>query len=418
MNTIMRRRIAYALGVVLGAGIIVELLIALILRPPAAAIADIGAVLALSCVVSVAVAAVGMWLVTARFLSALRARLLGVVACGVVVACVNIVVAALLMFVSHHDFVFLALVTLFSGTVSIAVGSVLAATITDRLDAISTAAATLAAGDYAVRVPLVAADPVDETRTLAHAFNMMAAEVERATVQHAGDEEARRMLIAAVSHDLRTPLAAIRAMIEAITDGVVTEPETVARFHATMGREIRALSTLIDDLFELSQLEAGRLALTLAPAAVPDLIAEVVEGMRAQAAARDVRIGAAVDGIVEPVVIDRPAVRRVLTNLVQNAIRHTPADGTVGITARRVGDGVRVDVVDTGEGIAVEDLPRIFERFYRGERSRSRGTGGAGLGLAIARGLVEAHGGRIWVESVPGRGACFSFVLPVRPVKG
>jgi len=128
-----------------------------------------------------------------------------------------------------------------------------------------------------------------------------------------------------------------------------------------------------------------------------------------------VHLAAGVEGVIGPVVIDTPAVRRVLTNLMQNALRHTPADGTVAVTARAVADGVQVDVIDTGEGIPASDLPHIFDRFFRGERSRSRETGGAGLGLAIARGFVEAHGGRIWVESEVGRGTRFSFVLPRTP---
>jgi len=218
-----------------------------------------------------------------------------------------------------------------------------------------------------------------------------------------------------VSHDLRTPLAAVRAMIEAITDGVVTDPPTVARFHTTMSREILTLSALIDDLFELSRLESGQIALSLAPVAVSELIAEVVEGLTVQAAAQDVRLSADVDAAVGDVVLDRPAVRRVLTNLVGNAIRHTPADGMIGVSAHPTPEGIRVDVSDTGEGIAAEDLPRVFERFYRGDKSRNRGTGGAGLGLAIARGFIEAHGGRIWVESEPGQGSRFSFVLPDMP---
>jgi two-component system OmpR family sensor kinase/two-component system sensor histidine kinase BaeS len=120
----------------------------------------------------------------------------------------------------------------------------------------------------------------------------------------------------------------------------------------------------------------------------------------------------AVDDSLPPVLMDVARVQRVLFNLVQNAIRHTPSDGTILLAAQEEPDTVRVDVVDSGEGVAPDDLPHIFERFYRGEKSRVRGQGGTGLGLAIARGLVEAHGGRIWAQSVPGRGARFSFVLP------
>ncbi len=328
---------------------------------------------------------------------------------------VNVLFAALAMFVSRHDLIFLVLISLYATAVSIIIGAVVAASLADRLRMVSDGAKLLAGGDLTTRVAMPDTDAADETFVLASSFNMMAARLESAAMQHADDEEARRALIAAVSHDLRTPLAAVRAMIEAITDGVVTEPETVARFHATMSREIRTLSALIDDLFELSRLESGQIALSLAPVAVPELIAEVVEGLAVQAAAHAVRLTADVDAAVGDAILDRPAVRRVLTNLVGNAIRHTPADGTIGVSARPTPEGIQVDVSDTGEGIAPEDLPRVFERFYRGEKSRNRGTGGAGLGLAIARGFIEAHGGRIWVESTPGQGSRFSFVLPQMP---
>jgi len=364
------------------------------------------------CLLSFSVAGLGLWLVTTNILKTLRARITAVLVTGAAVILVNVLFASLAMFVSHHDLVFLVIVSLYATAVSIIVGAVLAATLADSLRAVSNAAKTLAAGDLTTRVPLPDTGAADETYALAVSFNTMAMQLESASAQHAEDEEARRALIAAVSHDLRTPLAATRAMIEAITDGVVTDPETVARFHATMGREIRTLSALIEDLFELSRLEAGQLALSLAPAAVSDLIAEVVEGLTAQAAARDVRLVAMVDHTVGSVEIDRPAVRRVLTNLVQNALRHTPADGTIDVSAHPTPEGVRVDVADTGEGITAADLPHIFERFYRGEKSRNRETGGAGLGLAIARGFIEAHGGRIWVESDAGHGCRFSFTLP------
>jgi len=411
----MRRRFVRALGAVCIAFGVVELLTVAIWQPPAVLLWKTAAYLAISGVLSLGVMGLGLWLMLAGILRTIRARIVGALVAGSVVALVNVLVSALLMFASRHDVLLLSLLSFFGVVVSVSLGAVLASSLTDRLHAVSDAAAALATGDLTVRVPPPTPDAASEVRALTVAFNMMAEQLEEAAKQRADDDEARRMLVAAISHDLRTPLASIRAMIEAITDGVVTDPETVARFHTTMGREIRTLSALITDLFELSQLEAGQLALSLAPATLPDLISEVVEGLAAQAAAREIHIAGGVEGSVGPVIMDTPAVRRVLTNLVQNALRHTPADGTVAVTARAVAEGVQVDVVDTGEGIPATDLPHIFERFYRGEKSRSRETGGAGLGLAIARGFVEAHGGRIWVESEAGRGTRFSFILPRTP---
>ncbi len=415
VSAMMRRRFVRALGAVGVAFVVVELLMIAIWQPPVGDLGKMAVFLAASGTLSLGVMGIGLWLMQTGVLRTIRARMIGALVAGSVVALVNVIFSALLMFASRHDVLLLALLSFFAVVVSVALGAVLAGSLTDRLRAVSDAAAALATGDLTVRVPPPTADAASEVRALTIAFNSMAAQLEEAARQRADDDEARRMLVAAISHDLRTPLASIRAMIEAITDGVVTDAETTARFHATMGREIRTLSALITDLFELSQLEAGQLALSLAPATIPDLIAEVVEGLSAQAAAREIHIASGVEGAVGPVVIDTPAVRRVLTNLVQNALRHTPADGTVAVTVRAVAEGVQVDVVDTGEGILATDLPHIFERFYRGEKSRSRETGGAGLGLAIARGFVEAHGGRIWVESEAGHGTRFSFILPRTP---
>ncbi len=408
----MRRRFARALGAVCIAFGVVELLMIAIWQPPAGDLWKMAAFLTVSGLLSLGVMGAGLWLMQTDVLRTIRARIIGALVAGSVVALINVLFSALLMFASRHDVLLLSLLSFFAVVASIALGAVLAGSLTDRLRAVSDAAAALANGDLAIRVPPPTTDAASEVRALMVAFNRMAAQLEEAATRRAEDDEARRMLVAAISHDLRTPLASIRAMIEAITDGVVTDAETIDRFHATMGREIRTLSALMTDLFELSQLEAGQLALSLAPATIPDLITEVVEGLSAQAAAREIHIAGSVEGAVGPVVIDTPAVRRVLTNLVQNALRHTPADGTVAVTARAVAEGVQVDVVDTGEGIPAADLPHVFERFYRGEKSRSRETGGAGLGLAIARGFVEAHGGRIWVESEAGRGTRFSFILP------
>jgi signal transduction histidine kinase len=225
-------------------------------------------------------------------------------------------------------------------------------------------------------------------------------------------EEARRQLIEAVSHDLRTPLATMRAMIESINDGIVTEPETISRYHRTMQREIAYLSRLIDDLFELSQLDSGLLQLHPEASNVRDLVSDTLEALKPQADQRRLVLCGEVPDYLPDVVMDVPRMQRVLYNLVQNALRHTPADGSVVIRALDTGDEVQVSVEDTGEGVEPDELPKIFERFYRGSRARSREEAGSGLGLTIAKGIVELHGGRIWAVSERYQGAVFTFALP------
>jgi signal transduction histidine kinase len=195
---------------------------------------------------------------------------------------------------------------------------------------------------------------------------------------------------------------------------MVQDPVTVDRYLDTAKREIRSLSLLIDDLFELAQLEAGGVPLELAANSISDLISDTLESFSELAARQEVALQGSVEPGVDPVVLDAQQIGRVLSNLLSNALLHTPAGGTVQIYAFRDTEGVTVEVSDSGLGIDSQDLPHIFERFYRGEKSRSRATGGAGLGLAIAKGIVEAHGGQISAESAPNEGTCFRFVLPVR----
>ncbi len=208
-------------------------------------------------------------------------------------------------------------------------------------------------------------------------------------------EEARRQLVAAASHDLRTPLASLRLLVESIDDGVATG-ETRDRYLAEIRTHVAVLSDLIDDLFELSRIEAGDISWTMRQIELGELIGDAVAAMRAPAAERGVRIAAelpAGDVVAEA---NAEKVRRVLFNLIQNAIRHTPADGSVTVRARPARGGVEIEVVDDGEGITAGDGERVFEAFYRGDAAR--GEDGAGLGLAISRAIVEAHGGRIWLE--------------------
>jgi signal transduction histidine kinase len=199
-----------------------------------------------------------------------------------------------------------------------------------------------------------------------------------------------------------------------LADGVVDDPTTVKRYLQTAQRHIRSLSILIDDLFELAELDAGGLSLEQHPESISDLISDTLETFSALAARQDVKLEGSVSPGIDLVCMDVQKIGRVLANLVSNALQHTPTGGSVEIRASAMAEDVQVEVRDTGEGIRTEDLPHVFEQFYRGEKSRSRDTGGSGLGLAIAKGIVEAHGGRIWVAS-SGRsqGATFAFTLPL-----
>jgi signal transduction histidine kinase len=208
-------------------------------------------------------------------------------------------------------------------------------------------------------------------------------------------EEARRQLVAAASHDLRTPLASLRLLVESIDDGIV-EGETRDRYLREIRTHVGVLSDLVDDLFELSRIEAGDISWTMRQVELGDLIGDTVAAMRAPAQERGVHIAAELPDGAVLAEANAEKVQRVLFNLIQNAIRHTPADGSVTVRARREGGGVEVEVADDGEGIPSGDDERVFEAFYRGDAAR--GEEGAGLGLAISRAIVEAHGGKIWLE--------------------
>src|SRR4051794_14315308 len=221
-------------------------------------------------------------------------------------------------------------------------------------------------------------------------------------------EKMRRQLVAAASHDLRTPLASLRLLVESIDDGVATG-ETRERYLKEIRTHVGVLSDLIDDLFELSRIEAGDISWTMRQVELRDLIDETVAAMRAPAAARGVSVEADLpaDGLLAQANAEK--VQRGLFNLIQNAIRHTPADGSVTVRARSLGNGVEIEVDDEGEGIPPGSGDRVFEAFYRGDSARAED--GAGLGLAISKAIVEAHGGRIWLE--PGApGTRVRFTLP------
>ena len=335
--------------------------------------------------------------------------LLGGYALSSVLTFINVWVTALLMFVNRHDLMLATVLLIFAGGIAMALGYFLSASLVDRIGALNQAAGGIARGELRTRVP---ATGRDEIAGLACAFNVMAGRLETAARQQHELDQLRRDLVAWIGHDLRTPLASLRVIVEALADGVVEDPVTVQRYLQTAEQQIRSLSLLLDDLFELAQIDAGGLKPERRPNSMGDLISDTIEAFAALAARQEVDLEGHVGRGVDPVLMDAQMVGRVLTNLVDNALRHTAPGGAVRVSARVVAEGVQVEVVDTGEGIDAADLPHIFEHFYRGEKSRSRATGGSGLGLAIARGIVAAHGGQIGAESKAGQGTTIWFALP------
>jgi signal transduction histidine kinase len=345
-------------------------------------------------------------------LRSLRYALIAVTLLTIGLVFLNVWVTAQLMFFNEHDQSLTLILLVFAGGTALGFGYFVSSALTERITGVAEGARKLSKGDLSTRVPVQGNDELAE---LAMTFNDMAARLQETDEQKRMLEQTRRDLVAWVSHDLRTPLSSLRLVIDALVDGVVQDEATTRRYLATAQNEIRSLNDLINDLFELAQLDVGHINLRLEHTSFSDLVSDTLSTMRAVAEKRGVRLTGSVDPQVDPVVADPEKIQRVLSNLLVNAIRHTPTDGEISLSAQLAGDTVRVEVRDTGEGIAPGDLPHIFERFYRGQPARTRdgdGQRGAGLGLAIASGLIEAHGGRIEVQSQLGRGTVFSFTLP------
>jgi signal transduction histidine kinase len=213
-----------------------------------------------------------------------------------------------------------------------------------------------------------------------------------------------------IAHELRTPLSNIRGYLEALQDGV-TEPS--ATLIDSLHDEALLLNRLVDDLQDLALAEAGQLTLVRRPTALQGIVESMVQAMSPLASKQNLCVNVVLPADLPPVIVDAERIGQVLRNLVQNAFTHTPPGGEIIIEATTVDSMVAVEVRDTGQGIAAEHLPYIFDRFYRTDRSRSRATGGAGLGLAIVKQLVQAHGGEVRVTSTPGVGTTFTFTVPV-----
>ena len=339
----------------------------------------------------------------------IRTKILLAYGIGVLIVIINVFITAQLMFFSNHDLGLLVTLLTFGSVFSIGFGASVAGRMTRAVQQLSDGAQRVSQGDFQARVDV---HTNDELADLARSFNAMVANVNEAEDMRRRAEEARHELVAAVSHDLRTPLTAIQAMLEALSDGLIDDAETVQRYHATMRAQVMHLSRLIDDLFELSQLDAREQPYEFVRTDLTAVVRTAVEGLAMSAQTRGAQIELMDDGPLW-VEIEPIKITRVVANLVDNATRHAPPDTTVEVRVERRDGTACVAVCDAGPGIAEADLVRIFDRFYRGEKSRSRSHGGAGLGLAIASGIVAAHGGRIWAENRAGSGAAFYVTIPL-----
>jgi signal transduction histidine kinase len=398
---------------VLGIALILVLSLALfnwLMHPPVSDLSLMALFLSITAVVSVLTGFVAYrqgWL---EHLPSLHMTLLGIYALASLLTFINVWMTAYLMFTSHHDLLLATVLLLFAGGIAIVLGYFLSSTLIKRIDLLNNAARSIQQGNLQARVPIRGKD---ELAALAITFNDMASRLQEAAHKQQELESLRRDLIAWAGHDLQTPLASIRAIVEALADGMIEDPDTVQRYLRTAQRDIQNLSLLIDDLFQMAQLDAGGLPLNREKASLTDLISDTLEGFSELAVKQGITLEGKVEPGIDPVDMDVQRIGRVLNNLIGNALRYTPEGGIVIVQASLVPGGVEVKVKDNGEGIMPEDLPHVFERFYRGEKSRSRSTGGSGLGLAIAHGIIEAHHGQIFVDSIPGQGTQFRFTLPV-----
>jgi signal transduction histidine kinase len=280
----------------------------------------------------------------------------------------------------------------------------------------------MARGDLEVRVPV---PPGEEVGALAQSFNQMAGRLQELGAAQASERErlatilaelqraerSRRMLLANISHDLRTPVASLQALIDTLLDGAIDDPEAARDFLGRMDVEVQGLGQLVSEFLELSWIELGQVPIVPGPVDIAALLRAAAGRMEVQARQKGVPILVRDDGPLPLANVDRGRIEQVLMNLLQNALTYTPPGGRITMGAREQADSMLVEVRDTGVGIPPADVPHIFERFYKADPARS--GGGVGLGLAIAKHLVERHGGRIWAESAPGAGTTVAFVLPL-----
>ncbi|MGI8507491.1 MAG: sensor histidine kinase [Solirubrobacteraceae bacterium] len=317
-----------------------------------------------------------------------------VVTIGVAPVLVALVVVSLLMVVSGHAALLVGAIVAAAGVLAVLGAKLVANGILRDVAAIRDGLKAVGRGQRDVLIETAARDELAE---LAVAANAMIADLRAEELARDQSDASRRDLVAAVSHDLRTPITSLRLLAEAVGDDIVVDGEMRRDYLGRMLTHIDVLSALIDDLFELSRLEAGDISWSLEQVSLGELVGETVQAMRLEADAKGVAVVAKVPAQLRPAHANPEKLQRVLFNLIQNAIRHTPADGSVVVRAEPAATGIEVEIADNGDGIAPQEREHVFEAFYRGGVEAARTGDGAGLGLAVSRAIVEAHGGRIWL---------------------
>lgn len=381
----------------------------LAVSPPMSDLIALGVFLTLSSSGTLAAGVIATRYGVVQRVSTFRTRLVLIALLVASLALINIGFTSFLMFISAHDLVLLTGLLAFSLVISFFTAVILSQPTASSVAQLVHVVDRLSNGDLTARADVTTHDEIGK---VAEALNEMASQLEASFTRERDLEKARRELITAVSHDLRTPLASIRAMVESIEDGIVTDVETQSRYVRTTLTEVERLTQLVNDLFELSQMEAGILELHVENASIKDLVSDTLESVSAQALIKQLTVEGTVADDLSPVIMDPLRVERVLQNLVQNSLRHTPPDGSIWIRAKNAGAEIQVEVQDSGEGIPPQAMQNLFKPTFRSDPSRSRVSGGSGLGLSIAKRIVEAHGGRIWAESALGTGSTFCFTLP------
>jgi signal transduction histidine kinase len=385
-------------------GAIGALVVAAALGMKASELARLAGLLGPAVVVTVAAAMLASWFLRR---TSLRQRYLAIAAVGTLVAMGNLLALAQAMFVSAHAATVISVVLVYAGAAGLAAAFVSARSSVSALDRVTRTAETIGSGDLSARVGTIDGGP--ELDRLASTLDEMAERLKDVRDEEQRIERIRRDLITAASHDLRTPLSNLRAMAEAIDDGVVEDPVTLRRYAREMRRAVGHLSSLVDDLFEFVRVDDIRVDTETDHVRLDALAASSIATIGMTAEDKHIRVMTDIRGVEEALV--SPHVERVLQNLLGNAVRHTPSGGLIRLEGRRRDPGVCLAVEDSGEGIPEEHLPHVFDPFYRVDAARS--GNGSGLGLALADRIVRALNGSITVSSQPPYGTRFEIQLPL-----